>query len=350
MLSARLFAVDRPIRVGVIGAGGMGRHHVRVYDDLDNVDLVAVADPHEPTLSAAVRRREARGYQNYHDMIFHEQLDAVSVVVPTSLHYPVAMDVMAAGVSVLVEKPIAMDVRQAREMIALANEKMVHLSVGHIERFNPAVRELMCHLKEGALGPIFQVKARRTGPFPARIRDAGVAIDLATHDIDLMGKIVESPVVSVFGETTRNVHTSHEDMLSALLRFQNGVIGSLDVNWLTPNKVRDLTVIGARGMFVVDYLMQDLLFYENGIAREGWDHLQRLTGVSEGQMVRLVTNRTEPLVAELTSFIAAVRNATEPEVTGEDGLRALSIAEMILQSSSCHNAVGGLGGIELSAA
>src|SRR5262249_32220184 len=158
-------------------------------------------------------------------------------------------------------------------------------------------------------------KARRTGPFPERIRDVGVIFDLATHDLDLMLKLSKASLRKVYGQAMRNVHTSHEDMLSALLKFDNGVIGSLDINWLTPGKVRDLTMVGAKGMFIVDYLMQDLVFYENATVSTGWDQISRLKGVSEGRMIRLVTNRTEPLRSELESFVASVRSHTEPVVT-----------------------------------
>jgi UDP-N-acetylglucosamine 3-dehydrogenase len=181
---------------------------------------------------------------------------------------------------------------------------------------------------------VFEIKARRTGPFPERVKDVGVVIDLATHDLDIMLKLTGAHVVRVACETTRNIHTVHEDSLLALIRFSDGTIGSLDVNWLSPCKTRDLTIIGARGMFVVDYLTQQLWFYENGTARDGWDHLARLAGVSEGRMIRLVTERDEPLRAELRSFIESVRTGTAPEVSGEDGLQALLAAEALLESAS----------------
>jgi predicted dehydrogenase len=327
------------MRVGVIGLGEMGRQHVRVYDELDDVELVAAADCNSETLERTIRRRLTRGYLDYRDMLDHEDLHAVSVVVPTSSHHSVALDVIDRGISLLVEKPIASDSRKALDMIVKAESAQVVLAVGHIERVNPAVVELRRQLQDGALGRVFQIKARRAGPFPERMRDVGVTIDLATHDLDLMLQLAGSGIQRIYGETMRNIHTLHEDMLFALIRFSDGTLGSLDVNWLTPNKVRDLTVIGARGMFVVDYLHQELVFSENGTVPTDWDRLAVLTGVSEGRTIRFVTNHVEPLRAELRSFVDAVRNKTPPAVTGRDALHALEVAEAILVSAGAGRAV-----------
>src|SRR5690606_20141800 len=136
------------------------------------------------------------------------------------------------------------------------------LMVGHIERFNPAILELKRRIEQ--VGTIFQISARRVGPFPDRIRDVGVVVDLASHDIDAMNFILESPVETVYAQTAQRIHTSHEDMVLGTLRFANGTVGALDVNWLTPTKIRQLTVSGNRGTFVADYLSQDVAFYENG--------------------------------------------------------------------------------------
>jgi UDP-N-acetylglucosamine 3-dehydrogenase len=328
-----------PVRVAVIGAGAMGQHHVRVYGDLEGAELVAVADPRPGAGTAALHGREVRTYLDYREMLDREALDAVSVVVPTSEHCVVALDAIDRGLSLLIEKPIASDSCDGWDIIERAERAGVVLAVGHVERFNPAIIELQRQLARGALGKVFELKARRTGPFPARIKDVGVGIDLATHDLDLMLKLCDAPVDRVYAETRRNIHTLHEDTLLALLRFTDGTVGSLEANWLTPNKVRDLTILGQRGMFVVDYLRQELLFFENGTISDGWDHLSLLTGVSEGRMVRLVTGRWEPLEAELRSFIEAVQSKTSPVVTGRDGVQALMVVEAVLQSAATGMAV-----------
>jgi predicted dehydrogenase len=170
------------------------------------------------------------------------------------------------------------------------------------------------------------------GPFPARVRDVGVVIDLATHDLDVMCWLVGQPVERVHAETARRIHTAHEDLLSGLLRFADGTIGVLEVNWLTPTKVRELSVTGERGMFLVNYLTQDLTFYENNRADGQWETLGILTGVGEGNMVRLCIERREPLLVELASFVEAIRTNTEPLVTGADGLAALALAQTLVEA------------------
>ena len=312
----------------------MGRQHVRVYADMEEVELVAVADSNPLCVEPIVRKRMARGYVDYREMLMAEQLDAVSVVVPTSSHFATAMDVIGCGVNLLVEKPLAADSNVACQLIQAADRAGVLLAVGHIERFNPAVVELRRQLQQGALGQLFQIKARRAGPFPERVKDVGVTIDLATHDLDLMLQLAGSEIQRIYGETRRNVHTLHEDMLLALIRFDDGSIGTLDVNWLTPTKVRDLTVIGERGMFIVDYLRQELVLAENGSVLNEWEHLSMLNGVSEGRVVRFVTKPAEPLNAELTAFVKSVSDGTPAVVSGRDGLMAVAVAEAILKSAS----------------
>jgi predicted dehydrogenase len=329
----------RAVRVGVIGLGVMGRNHLRVYRDLDEVDVIAIADPDTEALARAQRHQLIHAYRDYREMLDRERLDAVSIAVPTSEHRQVALDAVEHGLGLLIEKPIAVSSAEAEEIIARADRAKVVLTVGHVERFNPAVVALHRELATGALGQVFEVKARRTGPFPERIKDVGVVIDLATHDLDLMLKLTGARLERVACETTRNIHTWHEDTLLALMRFSDGTIGSLDVNWLSPCKTRDLTLTGARGMFVVDYLTQQLWFFENGTARDGWDHLSVLTGVSEGRMIRLVTERVEPLRAELQSFVRSVRDDTPPEVTGADGLRALLAAEALLAAARTRSVI-----------
>jgi predicted dehydrogenase len=272
-------------------------------------------------------------------MLDREELDAVSIAVPTSQHCTVALDVIGRGVSLLIEKPLAASSIAAVEVLERATEAGVIVAVGHVERFNPAVIELQRQLAIGTVGTVLEIKARRTGPFPMRVKDVGVVVDLATHDIDLMLKLTGANVERVYAATKRNINTLHEDMLLALLHFDDGTVGSLDINWLTPEKVRDLTVLGTHGMCVVDYLRQQLYFYENGTTADGWDHLNILKGVTEGRMIRMVTQRVEPLQAEMVAFANSVRAKTQPEVTGRDGLQALVVAEALLASARASSVV-----------
>jgi UDP-N-acetylglucosamine 3-dehydrogenase len=320
------------LKAAVIGVGSIGRNHARVYRESKNAELVAVVDNFAQTAAQVAQQHNVPSYTDIEEMLDREKPDIVTVSVPTEAHLEAAKIALQRGVHVLVEKPIASTLEQAREMIQLAEEAGVVLAVGHIERHNPAISELTKRVNDGALGTLFQLHARRIGPFPARIRDVGVLLDLATHDLDVMGSIVRQPVLRVMAETLSGINTDREDMVNGMIRFSNGVLGVIDINWMTPTKVRELTVIGALGMFRANYLSQELYFYENDAAPSNWDSLSVLRGVGEGNMMGLKITRVEPLVAEIEDFIRAVNTNGEPKVTGRDGLRALYLAQLMVES------------------
>jgi predicted dehydrogenase len=327
-------------KMAVIGAGMMGRNHVRVYADMPDIELVGIADANISTAETVARRFGVQAYANYLQLLDEQRPHAVTIAVPTEDHYQVALDAIERGIHVLIEKPIAFSIAQAQQIIAAADAADIRLMVGHIERFNPAVVALKERLAQGELGRVFEVTTRRQSPFPARVRDVGVVIDLAVHDLDVMRYISGAEVVRVFAETERRIHSTHEDLLSGVLRMNDGTVGTLTVNWLTPTKVRELYVTGERGMFRVDYLTQDLYFFENATARSGdWEALQVLRGVSEGQMIRHVVAKREPLQAELQAFLAAVRGEEPVAVSGNDGLRVLALAQSIVTSGQQHRVV-----------
>jgi len=327
------------IRAAVIGVGAMGRQHARIYNELDGVELVAVADVDEEAARNTARRYKVAWYTDHRAMLDQEKLDVISVAVPTGLHRQVALDVIARGVHLLVEKPIAGTAEEAQEIIDRAAERGVKLMVGHVERFNPAILELKRRLDDGELGRIFQIHARRLGPFPERVRDVGVVIDLATHDLDVMRYLTGSEVVRIYAETEQEIHTEHEDLLSGLIKFADGTIGVLNINWLTPTKIRELSVTGEKGMFLADYLTQDLYYYENSYKDGGWEVLGILRGVGEGNMIRVRIEKKEPLKAELESFVVAIIGDREPSVTGADGLKALTLAQWIVKSGRTNKAI-----------
>lgn len=321
------------IRAAVIGVGAIGKHHTRVYNALEDVELVAVADPDEARRLAVARRYKVAAYVDHEDLLAHERLDVVSIAVPTVFHHNVALAALERGVHTLVEKPIASTVEEAQDIINLAAARGLTLMVGHIERFNPAVAELKRRLANGELGRVFQVHARRLSPFPNYVRDVGVVIDLATHELDIMRYLLGSEIERVYAEIGRKVHEQHEDMLSGLVRFENDVVGVLDINWLTPTKVRELRITGERGMFLVDYLNQDLYFYENSQAPSRWDTMALFKGVEEGNVLKIRVSKIEPLEAELRAFVSAVASRSRPAVTGADGLRALALARLLIASA-----------------
>lgn len=326
-----------PLRVAVIGAGLMGRLHARVVSESDETELVAVVD-RAPEGERTARARHARWLASVEELLTGPLPDLAIVSVPTAEHGVVTDAVLRAGIPVLVEKPIANTLAEAEELIETARVVGVPLAVGHVERFNPAVQELRLRLARGDLGRVFQINARRLSPFPLRVTDTGVAHDLATHDLDVMCELAGTPT-RISAETDQKAHRQREDLLAAVLRFESGVIGLLEVNWLTPTKVRQLSVTGERGMFVVDYLNQHLTLYENARSRETWETLDVFDGVSEGNVTRYAIARQEPLRAQLESFIRAVRGDSPLAVTGEDGLRTLKVALAAVESGSSGSTV-----------
>jgi predicted dehydrogenase len=305
------------------------------------VELAAIADADPKKRAAIGRRLKVETYGDYVAMLDEQKPDLVTVAVPTFLHRTAALEAIRRGIHVLVEKPIASTVAEAEEMIEQAGVHDVRLAVGHIERFNPAVIELKKRLDKGELGQVFMIQARRMGPFPERIQDMGVVIDLAAHDIDVMYYLLGTPVERVYAETMRQVHPALEDLLAGLVRFQNGVLGVLDINRLTPTKIRELAVTGQKGMFLVNYLTQDLFFYENTRyesvpAAGSWENLGILKGVAEGNMTRLAIARKEPLRAELEAFLQAIQSNPAASVSGEDGLRVLRLALQLVEAGERH--------------
>lgn len=315
----------------MLGLGVMGKNHARILAGMDGAELVAVCDPSDEAMSWA-REQHLAGYRAYEELFEREHLDAVTVAAPTRFHLELGLAALERGLSVLIEKPIAADLDEAHRLVDAAKASGLVLAVGHVERFNPAVREMRRRLEAGEVGRIFQIHARRQGPFPSRVRDVGAVIDLATHDLDVMRYLLGVEVVRLYAETERRIHTEHEDMLNALLKFENGTVGVVQVNWLTPTKIRELAVLGERGMLVLNYLTQDLVFYENSSASSAELPPVLLTAVSEGTFVRHNIEKAEPLRLELESFLDSVARKVPAEVGGEDGLRALSLAMDLVRS------------------
>ncbi len=328
------------LKAAVIGVGSMGRHHARVYTEIAQTELVGVADASAETGGVIAGKYGVPAYTDFQTLLAEEKPDLVTVAVPTRYHHDVVTQVLDAGVDVLVEKPIAATVEEGQALIDHAEKLGRKLMVGHIVRFSPVIQALKQHLSAGELGKIFQIVCRRVGPFPARVRDVGVVVDLAPHDIDVMRFISEDEPVRLYAETEQQIHTAHEDLFTGQLRFSKGFTGFLEINWLTPQKVRTVTVLGEQGMFVADDLTQDLFFYKNAEADGlAWGHLSMLKGVSEGKMVRYPIQRYEPLKAELEAFADAVLNDTPAPVSGEDGLAALQLALALVESGKTHQVV-----------
>ena len=331
------------LRVGVIGCGRMGAFHVRNYAQLDCAQLVAVADPDPAARSRALAGSQALEFSDWRDLIEDaDELDAVSIACPSERHAEVALEALAAGLHVLVEKPIATTLPDALRMRGAAIEANRKLMVGHVERFNPAVEKLRELVADGRLGNVYRAHTTRVGPLPARIQDTGVAIDLATHDLDVMQYVLDSAIHEIYADGGRFQHSSQEDLLTCLARFGGSggeTLGLLDVNWLTPEKKREIALIGENGMLRASYITQDVWFVESTTAPLQWDGLSVLRGDGEGAAVRFSLAKAEPLQAELEAFCRCVLDGTPEPVSAHDGVRALAAALAVRESAAVRRPV-----------
>jgi UDP-N-acetylglucosamine 3-dehydrogenase len=268
----------------------------------------------------------------------------VSIAAPTEHHASIALAALSAGKHVLVEKPVAGTLEDGTRMAAAARATKLKLMVGHVERFNPVVEMTRRFVDDGRLGRVLRITGTRVGPLPTRIRDAGVAIDLATHDLDVMQHVLDRDITSVYADGGRYVHPSQEDMLTCLLRFgADGPLGTLDVNWVTPTARRELTVIGDAGMLQADYVTQEVRFTESAGVADGWKELERLRGDARSAAVRFTLDRVDPLHAELDAFARCILDDTFEPVSVYDGCRALVAGLAVANSASTARPVRLLG-------
>lgn len=303
--------------VGVIGVGSMGYNHVRIYSELENANLVAISDMVRGTLDKVSKEFNTVGYVDYDNILQIDDIEVVNICVPTVFHHDVVMRAIEAGKNVLVEKPIASKLNEAEEMIKAAEDAGVTLVTGHVERFNPAVRVAKKLIDEGAIGEVVTANSKRLGPFPPRIRDVGVAIDLAIHDIDIFNYLFNSRANTVFANMSSKLkNCEFEDHAEIMTKYDSGVLSILETNWLTPYKKRQLNITGIDGIISVDYGNQTVtLFKENN------------------QVEDIKVENKEPLKEELRSFVDCVQNNTPPEVSGKDGYEALRIVDAAMTSS-----------------
>lgn len=303
--------------VGVIGVGSMGYNHVRIYSELENANLVAISDMVRGTLDKVSKEFNTVGYVDYDNILQIDDIEVVNICVPTVFHHDVVMRAIEAGKNVLVEKPIASKLNEAEEMIKAAEDAGVTLATGHVERFNPAVRVAKKLIDEGAIGEVVTANSKRLGPFPPRIRDVGVAIDLAIHDIDIFNYLFNSRANTVFANMSSKLkNCEFEDHAEIMTKYDSGVLSILETNWLTPYKKRQLNITGIDGIISIDYGNQTVtLFKENN------------------QVEDIKVENKEPLKEELRSFVDCVQNNTPPEVSGKDGYEALRIVDAAMTSS-----------------
>ncbi len=310
----------------------IGRHHARILQSHPDLRFAGAVDPTGDRYGAV--HDPSRLFGTLDELLEHDRPDFAVVAVPTEEHLPAVRALAAAGVHVLVEKPLAASGAQARELIAVVRDAGLRGAVGHVERCNPALLDLRRRLRAGQLGDVFSITTTRVGPFPDRIRDVGVVKDLATHDLDIVRWIGGAPVQRVSAEVEHRAGREHEDLVLAVGRLTSGTTFACTVDWLSPAKVRRTRVLGERGMLVADTLAADLTFHANGEASTDWAPIQQFRGVSEGDTTHYALERREPLLVELETFAAFAMGDDEAEVvTLEEGLEAVAVAEAALDSA-----------------
>ena len=307
--------------VAVIGVGFWGKNHVRVFSELPGTQLIAVCDVDVEKAKAIAGQYGVEAYSDSRKLLKRKDVEAVSICTWTTTHAPEAMRALRAEKHVLVEKPIASTIREARKIVDFAEQRDRRLMVGFIERFNPSVQRAKDMLRKGKIGELVSATAKRVSQWPERIGDVGVVKDYAIHEIDIMRKIFEEDPTKVYAMAGNLKHTKFEDYAQIMLTFKHGKTAFIEANWLTPDKIRRLTLTGSDAILSLNYLTQE---------------------VSIENLARTLKPRyewKEPLKLELQHFVRSLLKDKEPEVTGMDGLKALIIAEAALKSSENGSAV-----------
>lgn len=317
------------IKVGVIGIGSMGRHHVRNVRETPGETLVALADPAGDKFGVAGDMEVLPDVE----ALIAAGIEAAVVAVPTAYHLEVATKLADAGVNTLIEKPLARTVEEGEKIVAAFHDAKLVGAVGYVERCNPALIELHKRVAAGELGEVFQITTRRQGPFPSRIADVGVIKDLATHDVDLTAWLAGSGYQAISARTARKSGRPHEDLVLSTGVLENGVLVNHVVNWFSPYKERLTVVTGEKGALVADTMNSTLTMYENGTKTVEWDQVANVRGVSVGEVHQYALDQREPLRVEHENFLAAINGDASRIVTITDALETLKVLDAMVQSA-----------------
>jgi predicted dehydrogenase len=315
MVQAVKTGAERPLRVGVVGVGVMGSNHARVLAQLPGVELAGIADPEAAHRDFVSRLLSCPAFTDIDALIDHG-VDALTIAAPTHIHHDLALTCAARGIHILVEKPIASSVEEGRSIIAAARRAGVALMVGHVERFNPAVEAIKEAIQDE---DILSIAITRVGPYPPRMSNVGVVIDLAVHDIDLIRWFTDSEIVEVQPQLSSAI-AEREDIALLQFRTASGVLAHINTNWLTPFKARTVHIATRKKYLIADLLTRQVTECF-GFQPDGSYSMRHLS-----------VGHAEPLRAELIAFINAVGSGQAPAVSGEEGVASLEIATRCLES------------------
>jgi len=312
----------------VVGVGSMGWNHARVCSELGV--LVGVCDRDEEAVSKVSEHFGVPGFSDLSVAISETKPSGVIIATPTSTHAGIASDVINRGINVLVEKPIASDVSEAEGLVTLAKESGVTLAVGHIERHNPVISAAKRELSKGVLGEVVTISTRRVSNFPGRIRDVGVILDLGIHDIDNVTYLMEDKPTKVYATGGSLNDIEHEDNATLIVDFENGNSAVIETNWITPMKVRKVSLTCENAFAELDYIKQEMLVSKSNFidseSRSQYDPKIEV-GIKNVPVIR-----AEPLKLEIQDFLDSIKHGRAPLVDGEQGVLALRIATAALES------------------
>ncbi len=309
------------LNVAVVGTGVMGQHHLRVYNALDNVNLVGLVDLDEALGNNLAEKYNINYYKTLSDLFESGETNAVSVCTPTPTHFEVAKKCLENDIHVLVEKPITMQPENAKKLITLSELKKLKLMVGHVERYNPAIKTLKENMYK--IGRPLTFSSRRIGPFPNhRVHDGNVLFDLAIHDLDIIFYIFGNREITDLFVVGGEIVTGDLDFAQILMKLNDSLCGTLEVNWVTPTKERFLSVTGENGILKVDYINQEVKFHQFYKKPKPKDY-KELLELGKHEFEELPVKKEEPLKLELIDFINSIKENRNPMVNGHDGLKAL---------------------------
>ena len=317
------------MKVALIGLGMMGKNHARVLAELKATEIAAIVDP----LSAESGLQYTQNTYSNLDSLNSIDLDYCVITVPTKFHFEIAEWAINRNLPFLIEKPLTASGDSAKKLAEMVELFNLPAGVGHIERYNAAIREAKFRIKNGELGKILQVRTVRQGPFPGRISDVGVIFDLATHDLDLTSWILEEPCKKVFAQSAAKSGREFEDLVLITTKYDSGVIASHSVNWLSPLKERSIQILGERGTFMIDTLNSSLTFYSNGSHAVTQEKLSHFSGVSQGEILTYAFDKPEPLRVEHEKFIEYLQGTSCEIITISEGANVVMVAEGVLKSA-----------------
>ena len=316
------------LKIGVIGIGSMGKNHARVCSELEQIELVGIADANRETANKVAEKFDTKAFFDYKELL--QEVDAVIIATPTITHHDIAMDFLNNGKHVLVEKPICESVEKAQILTKKAEETGLVFAVGHIERHNPAVKFVKEAMQNKKFGELITITSKRVSNLPGRIKDVGVIFDFGVHDIDVM-RYLAGNVESVYARAGKfNKNIAHEDHANVVLNFENGVCGIVEVNWLTPTKIRKLFLTCSKNFVEADYMNQTVTISSSSFKQI--DEMDLYHVPIEYNTNQIALEKREPLRNEIEDFVTAIQQNKQPLATGNDGLLALKIVEAATQS------------------